>query len=95
MFAFSRVVAQNTVILVQPVLNLQKSWSESVFWKKSSICGGSCNLAHKTLKFKGCVFVNFCFFSVFGTKRKHTGLTSSESAKELVRIGVLKEKLYF
>ena len=41
------------------------------------------------------VFVNFWLFSVFGTKRKHTGLTSSEYAKELVRIGVLEEKLYF
>ena len=27
-------------------------------------------------------------------KGKHTGLTNSEFAKELVRIGVLEEKLY-
>ena len=39
------------------------------------------------------VFVIFCFFSIFGTKRKHTSPTSSESAKELVRISVLAEKL--
>ena len=39
------------------------------------------------------VFVTFCFFSIFGTKRKHTGLTNSESAKDLVRISVLEEKL--
>ena len=31
------------------------------------------------------IFVNVCFFSVFGTKRKHTGLTNSEYAKDLVR----------
>ena len=28
MFAFSRFLAQNAIILVQPVLNLQKNWSE-------------------------------------------------------------------
>ena len=33
------------------------------------------------------------FFSVFGTKRKHTGLTNSEYAEELVRTKVLVEKL--
>ena len=38
-------------------------------------------------------FVIFCFFLIFGTKRKHTGLSNSESAKELVRIRVLAEKL--
>ena len=39
------------------------------------------------------VFVNFCFFSGFGTKRKHNSLTNSEFAKELFRIEVLEEKL--
>ena len=39
------------------------------------------------------VFVIFCFFSIFGTKRKHTSPTSSESAKDVVRISVLEEKL--
>ena len=39
------------------------------------------------------IFVNVCFFSIFGTKRKHTGLSNSEYAKELVRISVLDEKL--
>ena len=39
-------------------------------------------------------FVSFFFFlSIFGTKRKHTVLTNSEYAKELVRISVLEEKL--
>ena len=39
------------------------------------------------------VFVNDCFFSIFGTKRKHTGLTNSKYAKELVRLSVLEEQL--
>ena len=51
MFAFSRFLAQNTVILVQPVLNLQKNWSETLFWKKSCISDGNHNLPNKTLKF--------------------------------------------
>ena len=33
------------------------------------------------------------FFWISGMKRKHTGLTNSEYAKELVRISVLEEKL--
>ena len=37
--------------------------------------------------------VNGCFFSLFGAKSKHTGPNSSESAKDLVRISVLEEKL--
>ena len=51
MSAFSRFLAQNTVILVQPVLNLQKNWSESLFWKKICISDGNHNLLEKTLKF--------------------------------------------
>ena len=39
------------------------------------------------------IFVNFCFFSTFGIKRKHTGVTNSEYAKKLARISVLEEKL--
>ena len=39
------------------------------------------------------VFLNFCFFSIFGTKRKLTFLTNCEYAKDLVRISVLVEKL--
>ena len=35
----------------------------------------------------------FAFFSLFGAKRKHTSPTSSEFAKELVRINVFEEKL--
>ena len=35
----------------------------------------------------------FAFSQFFGTKRKHTGLTNSEYAEELVRISVLEEKL--
>ena len=35
----------------------------------------------------------FDFFSTFGTKRKHTGLTDSEYAKDMVRLSVLEEKL--
>ena len=51
-------------------------------------------MPHKTLKLTGSVFsLFFCFFSIFCIKRKHTGLTNSESAKELVRISVLEEKL--
>ena len=38
-------------------------------------------------------FRYFLFFSIFGTKLKHTGPTNSESAKDLVRISVLEEKL--
>ena len=45
------------------------------------------------LFFEQNVFLIFCFLSNFGTKRKHTGLTNSESAKDLVRISVLEEKL--
>ena len=37
--------------------------------------------------------VNFCFFSLFGAKRKHNSPNNSESAKDLVRISVLEEKL--
>ena len=33
------------------------------------------------------------YFSIFGTKRKQTGLTNYESAEDLVRISVLEEKL--
>ena len=95
MFAFSRFLAQNAKILVQPVLNLQKNWSESLFWKKSCISDGNHNLPYKTLKFSVClnVFVNFYFFLLFGAKHKHTNPTSSKSAKDLVRISVLDEKL--
>ena len=65
-----------------------------MFWEKSYFCGGNCNLPHKTLKFKGSVFSIFVgFFSIFGTKRKHTGLNNSEYAKEFLRIIVLEEKL--
>ena len=39
------------------------------------------------------VFVNVRFFSVFGAQRKHSSPASSESAKDLVRISVLEEKL--
>ena len=39
------------------------------------------------------VFVNVCFFSLFGAKHKHTSPTSSEYAKDLVRISVLEERL--
>ena len=92
MFAFSRFLAPNTVILVQPNLNLQKNWSESLFWKKSCTSDGNHNLPYKTLKFLN-VFVNVCFFSLFGEKHKHTSPSSSESAKDLVRISVLEEKL--
>ena len=35
----------------------------------------------------------FAFLSIFGTKRKHVGLTNTEYAKDLVRISVLVEKL--
>ena len=56
MFAFSRFLAQNAIILVQPVLNLQKNWSEYVFWQKSWICGGNYKLPYKTLKFKVSMF---------------------------------------
>ena len=37
--------------------------------------------------------LSFAFLSVFGTKRKHSGLANSEYAKELVRISVLDEKM--
>ena len=96
MFAFSLFLAQNANILVQAVLNLQKIWSERAFWKKSWICGANYNFPYKTLKFSVQVSMfslMFVFFSVFGTKRKHTRPTSSESAKNLIRIGVLEEKL--
>ena len=65
------------------------------FGRKVRYVVGNCNLAHKTLKFsvRLNVFVNVCFFSVFGKKRKHTRPTNSESAKDLVRISVLEEKL--
>ena len=65
MFAFSRFLAQNTVILVQPVLNLQKNWSESLFWKKSCISDGNHNLPYKTLKFKVSIFLLIFAFSCF------------------------------
>ena len=62
MFAFSRFLSQNANILVQPVLNLQKNWSESVFWKKSCISDGNHNLPYKTLKFKvSMVSIMFAF----------------------------------
>ena len=38
-------------------------------------------------------FVNVRFFSIFGTKRKHTSPTSSESVKDFVRTSGLEEKL--
>ena len=37
----------------------------------------------------------FAFFSLLGAKPKNTSPTSSESAKELVKISVLEEKLDF
>ena len=39
------------------------------------------------------VFVIVCFLSLFGAKKRHTSPTSSESAKYLVIISVLGEKL--
>ena len=68
MFAFSRFLAQSTVILVQPVLNLQKNWSESMFWKKSCISDGNHNLPYKTLKFKVSMFSLMFAFSRFLAK---------------------------
>ena len=65
MFSFSRFLAQNTIILVQPVLNLQKNWSESVFWKKSCISDGNHNLPYKTLKFEVAKFSFMFAFSGF------------------------------
>ena len=38
------------------------------------------------------ILVNVCFSSLFGAKRNHTSPTSSESAKDLVRISVLEGK---
>ena len=43
--------------------------------------------------FSGNLPAMFAFLLIFGAKRKHTGPTSSESAKDLVRIIVLAEKL--
>ena len=45
------------------------------------------------LKSQCFISVNVRFFSLFGAKHNHTSPTSSESAKELVRISVLAEKL--
>ena len=39
------------------------------------------------------VFVIVCFLSLFGAKNRHTSPTSSESAKYLVIVSVLGEKL--
>ena len=67
-----------------------------MFWKKSCISDGNHNLPYKTLKFSVQVSMfslMFVFFSVFGTKRKDTSPTSLVSAKDLVRISVLAEKL--
>ena len=65
----------------------------SVLEEKLNLCG-KLQFAHKTLKIKVSVFsLIFTFLSIFGTKRKHTVLTNSEYAKELVRISVLEEKL--
>ena len=46
-----RFFVQKTNKLVQLILNLQKIWSESVFWKKSCISDGNHNLPYKSLKF--------------------------------------------
>ena len=65
-----------------------------MFWKKSWICGGNRSFPYKTLKFNVSMFsFIFAFFSLFGTIRKHTSPTNFESAKDLVRISVLEEKL--
>ena len=68
MFAFSRFLAQNANILVQPVLNLQKNWPESVFWKKSCISDRNHSLPYKTLKFKVSMFSIMFAFSRFWLK---------------------------
>ena len=39
------------------------------------------------------ILVNVCFSSLFGAKRNYTSPTNSESAKDLVRISLLEEKL--
>ena len=41
------------------------------------------------------ILVNVCFASLLGAKRKHNCINNSESAKDLVRISVLEEKLGF
>ena len=41
------------------------------------------------------ILVNVCFASLLGAKRKHNCISNSESAKDLVRISVLEEKLGF
>ena len=66
-----------------------------MFWKKSWNCGGNCNLpcVSKIFRTSLNVFVNVCFCSLFGAKRKHISPNNSESAKDLVRISVLEEKL--
>ena len=65
-----------------------------MFWKNSWICDLNRNFPYRTLKFKVSMFsLIFAFSRIFGAKRKHNSPVSSESAKDLVRISVLAEKL--
>ena len=51
-------------------------------------------MAHKTLKFKFSIFsLMFAFSLFFGPKHNYTIPTTSESAKDFVRVSVLEEKL--
>ena len=67
MSAFSRFLDKNAIILVQSILNLQKIWSEQVFWRKSRSCAEkiTMDLPYKTLKFKVSMFSLLFAFSRF------------------------------
>ena len=59
-------------------------------------CGGNCNSPYMSLRFSVQVSMfslMFAFFSLFGKKHKNISPTSFESAKDMVRISVLEEKL--
>ena len=94
MFSFSRFLAQNANILIQPAESAKCLVRVSVLEGKLDLCW-KLQFAVKDAKiFRTSldVFVNV-FFSIFGTKHKQTSPTSSESAKDLLRMSVLEEKL--
>ena len=95
MFSFSRFLAQNANILIQPAESAKCLVRVSVLEGKLDLCW-KLQFAVKDAKiFRTSldVFVIVRFFSIFGTKHKQNSSTSSESAKDLLRMSVFEEKL--
>ena len=66
-----------------------------MFWKKCWVCGGNCNLPHKTLKFKVSVYSSMLAFCWFWHKTQTYWSNQFWICKRFGQKSVLEEKLSF